>query len=456
MAKLESTKALRPVSKDVDAVVGDLPNGAFNFGLYFQKWFYVVDWRTPQSGIKADKGWSCLLADESTLVEKKINCREPSICLDNLALSLALFNEDKSYRRDSPERQLNEKFKVVAKDRPVACSWRRNESGTLLSEKHASLDRCANAFEMLGFTYTKYVATLKSSLIIGLGNEHPTEKGFRFDWTLGIPMIPSSSLKGVVRLAFLVNLLNQMEDFEEAERVFKNIEKDDGLPAEVKDVFGYAGERKAASGKVIFLDAYPEKLPKLKAEIMNCHYEDYLQKGTRGPTEDQNPNPQKFWAIDPLLDATGARVRFVFRVLLHPEIAHETTLVEALEKAFVAALAEHGLGAKTAIGHGRMHAEPSEGSPDERPVAVDDTSAIPEATKAEEAVPTETWEGANVHWDQGKKEISAVYGDKKTVPRPASILPDELRKKLKKKKRLRANVTVLVKGDQYFEIIAVD
>ena len=47
--------------------------------------------------------------------------------------------------------------------------------------------------EGIGITFTM---TTESRLVFGMGYEHPTEIGFMFDWTSGLPIIPGSSLKG--------------------------------------------------------------------------------------------------------------------------------------------------------------------------------------------------------------------------------------------------------------------
>jgi len=90
--------------------------------------------------------------------------------------------------------------------------WEFKTIAKRLEEKHNSIEKLIKSYESLGYKYEKKIVSLTTPLVIGLGNEHPTEKGFRFDWTLGIPMIPSSSIKGVVRLAYLVNELNKDED----------------------------------------------------------------------------------------------------------------------------------------------------------------------------------------------------------------------------------------------------
>ncbi|MFH0824779.1 MAG: type III-B CRISPR module RAMP protein Cmr6 [Pseudomonadota bacterium] len=441
------TDAFRPVCPTVNKAVGELPHGAFNFGLYFQKWFYVVDqavgdrWKRPQP-------WTCSLLDETMLVDPRSRgqdfCR-PNVQLDNMPVSLALFNGESEYRRDFPTR-VRDQYKIQPGQQIVRTTWSRSTAQEALKRKHGALNGCAEAFEKLGYKCIESAVPMRSGLIVGLGNEHPSEKGFRFDWTLGVPMIPSSGIKGVVRLATLVNLLNDLEE-DEAREFCWRIEKEKTLPPEMSRLYGAGGDDTACRGKVIFLDAYPEKLPRLKAEIMNCHYKDYYCQGDkqRGPTEDQKPNPQKFWAVDPFLK-NGEAVKFVFRVFLHRDISDDQDMMKLFERSFEAALAEHGLGAKTAIGHGRFG-----------------VTVAPPTLEAKKKPPSqqpvvETWEGAVLSWTPNDQTVHAEYGPKKAAGKGKEHVPESLRGKLIEKKKRLTNIRVVVEptGGTNYKIIKID
>ena len=313
--------SIRPVNGKVRKSVGKLPSGAFNYGLYFNKWFFV----NCAPGKK--ECWS---------IEKK-----------NFEDSVELFNDKKQIGGASHY-------------------WDRDNANVLLQERQSSLEHAARAWENLGYSLITLKAELSTPLIVGLGNEHPAEKGFRFDWTTGVPFIPSSGIKGVVRLAFIVNELNR-KDEDEATKFWELVCRTPPILSANTDIhllFG-CGDAKydngstsqeARKGGAIFLDAYPDTLPRLKAEIMNCHYKDYLNnKAERGPTEDQQPNPQKFWAVDRFADSERTKpLTFTFRVLVDSRISRVQDKMDRLQKAIEDALAEHGLGAKTAIGHGRF------------------------------------------------------------------------------------------------------
>lgn len=318
----------RPVNSQVNSALGPMPQGPFNYGLFFQKWFYV----SPEEKLKCP-----------TDGKKDRNSQDRISLEDNMKISIDLFNEGVS-RTSNGE----------------TGKWDRKFAEKILADRLESIVAITRAYGRLGYVAVSYDAEILSPLVVGLGNEHPTEKGFRFDWTTGIPCVPASSIKGVVRLAHLVNELNEFDDTEQARDFWRSAES--GVLTETaKTLFGCGdagknGEQPAQAGRVIFLDAWPTRLPKLKSEIMNCHYPDYLNKGERGPTEDQQPNPQKFWAVDTSTPA-GGKVIFRFVALVEPKAKD---MIPLLENSIVAALTEHGLGAKTAIGHGRFLARKSD------------------------------------------------------------------------------------------------
>ena len=218
-----------------------------------------------------------------------------------------------------------------------------------LQQKHQELNQICQTFQKLGYIPLDRVCKLQSPLIIGLGNAHPTERGFSFHWTLGIPYILAESIKGVVRLAYLVNRAEEDDSF------FENwANEDENFWKYLAHPFGRAEKEKGAErGKVVFLDAFPVEPPALIFEITTCHYSEYYS-GNRGPTEDQNPNPLPFLAVAP-----GTNFRFVF--LMHESL--KDYVKEKLVQAFEDALTEHGFGAKTSLGHGRFHPSPSVQNP---------------------------------------------------------------------------------------------
>lgn len=130
-------------------------------------------------------------------------------------------------------------------------------------------------------------AKLKTPFVSGLGSGHPTETGMILDRNTGVPYIPASSIKGVLRLAHAVNLSNDPKldkKWLQPGRIDRNgrfIECPDGDQFNLNDreptlrrYFGDTdtGAKDGVRGQLIFLDAYPEQVPALKPDIMNPHY----------------------------------------------------------------------------------------------------------------------------------------------------------------------------------------
>jgi CRISPR-associated protein Cmr6 len=356
----DETRAIRPTSKAINDVLGELPSGPFNYGLYFNKWMYVVDGRFNQERLLG-KGWACSESDETKLVKDRQKVCDPNQRLDNFNTSICLFNEEGNYTRKSPKEIRKQEgptsYREEESQVTISAKWKRTEADALLKTKHVALDKTTKAYEILGYKAHSFRARLIAPLVIGLGNEHPTEKGFRFDWNMGVPYIPATGIKGVVRLAYLVNCLNDLD--EEDAQYFADRVANGLLNEDAKDTFGCAEELKnhqvGQRGGIIFFDAYPESLPRLAPEIMNCHYPEYLNKlAERGPTEDQQPNPMKYWAVSAWADANQTKpLVFVFRMLVSKELSRPSHL-EKITAAFHEALQVYGLGAKTALGHGHF------------------------------------------------------------------------------------------------------
>lgn len=219
----------------------------------------------------------------------------------------------------------------------------------------------------------QFQAVVTSPLVIGIGGAHPSEVGLTFHWTLGVPYIPATSIKGLCRFAFEVEEINrfssedELRDQREILRSLwtgKEILDEEKRPRQEPLLNGEQTNphwpatvarfgSQDAMGAVRFLDALP--LPDglaLQLDIMNPHYpEYYTQEGGPGPTECQNPVPILFWAVAP-----GSRFSFAL-------VARENhrDQIEGACACLQMGLEAYGIGAKTAVGYGRLrHVEASE------------------------------------------------------------------------------------------------
>ena len=169
-------------------------------------------------------------------------------------------------------------------------------------------------------------ATIDWRLIVGLGSEHVQETNMTFHHIYGIPYIPGSAVKGVLRHWWL------SRDFSDNKgKINENSALKD---TDFLKVFGSQEQR----GKVQFLDAYPTGAVHFAIDIMNPHYSKYYN-GEEPPTDYQDPIPINF------LTVTETTFRFVF-------LAKEQEPLDKLEARFEEALEIKGIGAKTAVGYG--------------------------------------------------------------------------------------------------------
>ena len=206
-----------------------------------------------------------------------------------------------------------------------------------LKNKHISQIASCRYFESINdYKYVVCCAKLKTGLITGLGQTHPSETGVALDRNIGIPYIPSSSIKGVVRFAFILSRFLEGKIDEDGKMDLDEFEK-------FIEIFGVGGERdiEDSKGGVIFLDAYPSSVPELKVDIMNPHYgEYYVDDINKTPPADYlSPVPIKFLTVK-------RGTEFVFRFVVKEGIAD--IALDTLKKA----ITQEGVGAKTALGYG--------------------------------------------------------------------------------------------------------
>ncbi len=159
-------------------------------------------------------------------------------------------------------------------------------------------------------------------LVSGLGSAHPLEAGFIWHRTLGVPYLPGSSVKGMMR-AWLTHWI-------------RDAEKADTL-------FGDSGD--TGMGRLIVFDAIPMDKVILEVDIMNPHYGDYYKDPERNPPADYGlPNPVSFLAV-------AAGERFEFALAPASERCTDEDLYNGIEL-LKQALSTIGCGGKTAVGYG--------------------------------------------------------------------------------------------------------
>ncbi len=224
-------------------------------------------------------------------------------------------------------------------------------------------------------------------LILGIGGASVYEVGMTLHHIYGIPYIPASSIKGLVRTWIIQNCYGIEQEseataFNESKLlcdIFGCAEKYSfGNDKPKKSLYSYYKIYEKIEGKsetqgdVIFFDAFPMSAPNVEPDIMNVHYPDYYNDKTP-PTDFQNPNPVPFLTVGKK-DLQGQDL--VFRTFIgiknnlqlkmwaddkswdnlvkKAELSGDDRVLDLVSKWLKKALTEHGIGAKTAVGYGYM------------------------------------------------------------------------------------------------------
>lgn len=257
-------------------------------------------------------------------------------------------------------------------DKNTSAARQAWKSIAVINQEHARcvrglVDRQA-AMAQSGALAVHGVAT--APFTTGLGNEHPLENGFAFLSPYGMPYLPGSGVKGVVRKA-----AQELASGEWGDGGGWSNEKrwsiDAGgqrppVPLSMIDaLFGReppSGDRDHIRGALAFWDAIPQIAGStLTVEIMTPHHSHYYQQkedagaGSTTPHDSGQPNPIPFLTVPP-----GSQ--FAFHVTcdqphlkrLAPQLLEDERWKTLLKIAFRHAFEWLGFGAKTAVGYGAM------------------------------------------------------------------------------------------------------
>jgi CRISPR-associated protein Cmr6 len=281
----------------------------------------------------------------------------------------------------------------------------------------------------------------------GLGNEHPLENGFAFLNPYGLPYLPGSGIKGVLRQAARELAGGEWGDaggwsFETIGRLLTG--KDEVQLTALDVLFGReaeSGDTRHVRGALSFWDVVPLiEGTRLAVEVMTPHQTHYYQKGV-APHDSGSPVPINFLTLPP-------KSKFVFHVacdrprlrLLAPPLAERERWKELLEAAFEHAFQWLGFGAKTAVGYGSFVRAGASHAPAQ---VVSSTTAEPRAPAAGETV----WARARLNYNRNNGTLTAkgsqnaeAYALGADGERLLSSLPQEVQAKV------RANQFVQVRA----------
>jgi len=180
----------------------------------------------------------------------------------------------------------------------------------------------------------------------GLGNAHPLENGFAFLNPYGLPYLPGSGVKGVLRQA-----ARELASGEWSAQPGWN-------ESAITALFGLEsadGDTEHLRGALSFWDVIPQiKGDSLAVEIMTPHQKHYYQDG-KTPHDSGQPTPISFLTVPPGSGFTfHVQCNFAYLQQIAPILAKNEQWKILLTTAFEHAFDWCGFGAKTAVGYGAM------------------------------------------------------------------------------------------------------
>ncbi len=272
-----------------------------------------------------------------------------------------IFNQERPSQETAPTLDLLKKADNLLQIEEIF-RQQGSKQKSALERVHQQHAKALSSLQRQGWKVFRVDLKLRSPLVHGLGETHPLEKFLTFDRNTGMPYLPSSTVKGVLKARCMIWKINQYDEVVVQQVAETNA---DGKESKLvkgdlvnehfplfQELFGSGDgngkEEYAAQGKLVFFDAFPVQVPQLRREIMTPHYPKYYQ-AEEGPTESQSPVPNAYLAVDP----QGGKQEFRFCFAAPPELSQEH--LEAFLQVFSAEeVLDFGFGAKTAIGMGQF------------------------------------------------------------------------------------------------------
>ena len=242
----------------------------------------------------------------------------------------------------------NDKFQFINGNRCIQASF-----GNLFDKERPYFIRRLESVKSL-FKAKNHLLELKFRpqwrLVSGLGGHSVYETSINLHHIYGVPFIPASSIKGVLRSWILFSKFNN----DESEAIIKcrMFCEVFGCPGEIRSKASNKIEKSflgfAYQGKVTFFDGMPIETPKIVPDVMNPHYGEWYTKG-KAPVDSDKPVPIFFLTVKDT----------AFQFLIGSKYYNLNEDIfwdgKTLGWWLINALSEHGIGAKTAVGYGYMN-----------------------------------------------------------------------------------------------------
>lgn len=217
-------------------------------------------------------------------------------------------------------------------------------------------------------TWIGFEADLLDKLVVGLGDFTTDETAITLHHIYGIPYIPGSAIKGVLKNYMIEKYFSQdlidirnipKKDIQIYEKEKRDFERKLNNNDVLRCVFGGQTKDNNVQGQVLFFDAYPQNEVELDVDIMTPHHTNYYGKNNL-PLDTDKVTPIDFYVVK-----NGTK--FIFNIAISKELQNVDFIIEdenTLKKDFdkgitdfitqnlIEALVDHGIGAKTAVGYG--------------------------------------------------------------------------------------------------------
>ncbi|MBK8230638.1 MAG: type III-B CRISPR module RAMP protein Cmr6 [Candidatus Eisenbacteria bacterium] len=253
---------------------------------------------------------------------------------DNLGLWLDKYLplDQESYTLKGPQRDRILSDIFVARDLGKPAPWRSDAARDALARQHESCkllygDECHRTFKL----------ELKGRLILDYARVSTIESSLSFHATLGVPRIPGSAFKGLLRAA----LRHRLPSIELADLL--------GAP----DLEDPSTAQQHARGRLVLHDALPEAGAfQLDLDVLTPHYREYYEGDGKVPPADWlSPIPHGFLTV--------VNTTFILQIGLLPPYPGSppkspAAIFDDLNKPLANALWQEGLGAKRSAGYGRF------------------------------------------------------------------------------------------------------
>ncbi|MDD2234379.1 MAG: type III-B CRISPR module RAMP protein Cmr6 [Desulfitobacteriaceae bacterium] len=241
------------------------------------------------------------------------------------------------FQQISLERDGNKRLK------PLSRELKLTNSARILMDRHLNQREAAL---LAGLQATHSLAVLEGKLtgklLHGLGGAHVRETSLTLHPLYGLPYIPASSIKGVIRNWVIQAFFDGQEEKLKSEQDLDQKHKD--IKTIWRDIFG----SEESSGQIEFFDAFVDSGFSLQPDVLTIHFPKYY-KGESMPGDNQNPNPVNFYVI------SCRSVQFIVGIRRDAKLNSGYSPGELLGLAIAwlqKALAELGIGSKSSAGYG--------------------------------------------------------------------------------------------------------